>query len=453
MGSEMCIRDSGIMEDTFVLVERAGLKSVDRINVATRVSNTLKVSAGRMTRAQLSTSEIGDVMEAEKTLITGAVSESAGASNDGSKGGDVLASLDKIGEHITGTVDEEMNKSSNGDETVIALLGAGGKDTRSGKSSAANDEPEEETTKNTDTKTVADADGNGAGAPNTGNQTSNKSSANKGGATSAELKAAQSAIVATDASTGIVALADGTLFDPTYYAAANPDVVAEYGTSTEALLAEWLKEGKAQGRPPIAPKKTENTETKPDWLIRQEQKEREQAQASQSNEEPEQQSSAPSTPSTPGGGGGGGNNSAGVTDNGNGTYTLSLPAGMGTLTLNTSNNSIIVEGDQSMSKPGASVNLPLTINGVEIKRFDQVTFQNAMTMDINAAYGTTNVSANNNGPNASGSVKDNTTNIEYFGTITSETDDEIVLHNSSNSPEPNKFVTVNKNTGNITISI
>ena len=235
------------MEDTFILVDKAGLKSIDRINAAVTISETLKVSAGRMSTSKLSTAEIGDVLDAEKKLLTTAVKESAASTSDGSKGSDVLASLGRISDHITGTVDEEMDKSSNGDETVVALLGVKGP---LGEKSSA-ESLEEKTRNNTDikndTKTVAD--NNGAGSSNTGDA----GTANRGGATSQELKAAKSAIVATDAGTGIVALADGTLFDPTYYAAANPDVVAKYGTSTEALLAEWIAEGKAQGRPPIAP--------------------------------------------------------------------------------------------------------------------------------------------------------------------------------------------------------
>ena len=101
------------------------------------------------------------------------------------------------------------------------------------------------------------------------------------GTTSAEIKAAKAAIVYTNASNGAVALADGTVFDPTYYATNNPDAVAAYGTSTEALLAHWLNVGRAQGRLPVAPPPVEE---KPDWLIRQEQMEREKIKAAYENE-------------------------------------------------------------------------------------------------------------------------------------------------------------------------
>ena len=244
-----------VMERTFERVGRAGLKSVDRINVAVKVSETMRVSAGRMAGAKLSTKEIGDVMDATAQLFEGAVDEGAGGSNDGTKGSDVLASIDRMSEHVTGTVDEEMDKSSNGDETVIALLGSG-KNSRSGKSS---DEADVTVAadKNEDKKVNA-AGTESAPAAGDGNNTakvtgSNAAASNGTAATPQEIKAAKAAIAATDPDSGVVALADGTLFDPAYYAAANPDVVARYGTSTEALLAEWLNEGKAQGRPPIAP--------------------------------------------------------------------------------------------------------------------------------------------------------------------------------------------------------
>ena len=303
----------GTMEDTFIIVDRAGIRSIDKINIATRVSNTLKVSAGRMSRASLSSDEIADVIEAEKTLITDAVRDSAGDSTDGSKGSDVLASLDKVDEHITGTVDEEMDKSSDGDETVIALLESG-KNTRGGKSSSADTEEDEaNVTANKPEDTVADADGNTVGTA-AGNTAGNANNTNKaaagssqkstGAATSAEIKNARAAIVFTDPNTGVVALADGTIFDPAYYAAANPDVVARYGTSTEALLAEWLAEGKAQGRPPVAPKPAQ--EAAPVWVANNDQNKSNEPdpygddEDDDDDEEEKPKSKSSSTPAAPG---------------------------------------------------------------------------------------------------------------------------------------------------------
>lgn len=45
---------------------------------------------------------------------------------------------------------------------------------------------------------------------------------------------------------------NGTMFDPEYYAAANPDVVQALGTSTEALYNHYITFGKAEGRKPAA---------------------------------------------------------------------------------------------------------------------------------------------------------------------------------------------------------
>ncbi len=64
---------------------------------------------------------------------------------------------------------------------------------------------------------------------------------------------AESMIVAVDASTGIIVLSDGTLFDPVWYAEAYPDVVAMYGTDIEALVAHYVRNGKNEGKLPLRP--------------------------------------------------------------------------------------------------------------------------------------------------------------------------------------------------------
>ncbi len=45
-------------------------------------------------------------------------------------------------------------------------------------------------------------------------------------------------------------MADGTVFDPVYYATKNPDVVKAFGTSTEALYLHYTTFGKNEGRLP-----------------------------------------------------------------------------------------------------------------------------------------------------------------------------------------------------------
>jgi hypothetical protein len=66
-------------------------------------------------------------------------------------------------------------------------------------------------------------------------------------------KAATTAAATTTAASGTtIKMADGTIFDPAYYAATYPDVAAVVGNSPKALYAHYLKYGKAEGRKPNA---------------------------------------------------------------------------------------------------------------------------------------------------------------------------------------------------------
>ncbi len=58
-----------------------------------------------------------------------------------------------------------------------------------------------------------------------------------------------SAVVGTDPETGGLILKDGTIFDPDYYAKANPDVVKNFGSDAESLLNHYLTFGKNENRP------------------------------------------------------------------------------------------------------------------------------------------------------------------------------------------------------------
>ncbi len=84
--------------------------------------------------------------------------------------------------------------------------------------------------------------------------------------TKQQLAWAHSHIAIIDPGTGIFALKDLTLFDPTFYAVTNPDVVAKYGTDPDALLWHYLQRGKKEGRLPIAPPTPTPTIT-PTWGI------------------------------------------------------------------------------------------------------------------------------------------------------------------------------------------
>ena len=99
--------------------------------------------------------------------------------------------------------------------------------------------------------------------------------------TQEELDWAHSHVAIVDPATGVFALKDMTLFDPAFYAATNPDVVAKYGTDPDALLWHYLQRGKREGRPPIAPPTPTPTPT-PWWMYPQEKTE-------ESSEEPEEE--------------------------------------------------------------------------------------------------------------------------------------------------------------------
>ncbi len=103
--------------------------------------------------------------------------------------------------------------------------------------------------------------------PDTGEEVPEESEDTKsdGPLTKEELAWAHSHIAVTDPATGIMALKDMTLFDPVFYAVTNPDVVAAYGTDPDALLYHYLKRGKKEGRPPIAPPTPTPTPT-PVWV-------------------------------------------------------------------------------------------------------------------------------------------------------------------------------------------
>ena len=54
--------------------------------------------------------------------------------------------------------------------------------------------------------------------------------------------------ISTNNADGTYILADGTLFDPVYYGQTYPDVVAQYGNTSEALLAHYVATGQDEGR-------------------------------------------------------------------------------------------------------------------------------------------------------------------------------------------------------------
>ncbi len=311
-------------------VERAiaaGLAQDRLAAVASSVNGSTSRSIDKMISAGLSAAEVTHVVDTIGIVYQRNIDEAAatgGASNVG-------AAIESSEEHVDTVVAAEMAKSSDGDTTSDALLA---KSPRSGKSSAEGSDGDIEKTPDTDDTNENGGEGEGAGAGNDGNANAdtgtNTAGRSTGGgdyaptndmtkpgyavATNAsnatELRNAHNAIAVTDPNTGVVALQDGTLFDPAYYAAANPDVVASFGTSTDALLAHYLRQGKSQGRTATAPT---TTEPKPDWLIRQEQQEREAAQSNNNNDDDSSSSSSSSSGGSSGGSGGGGSGGGGGT--------------------------------------------------------------------------------------------------------------------------------------------
>lgn len=284
--------------------KRAGMTPTKLLATADSVNGATSRSITKMTDAGLSSGEIAHVVDTIGTVYQENIDLAAttGATSN------VEAALAYSEDHIDRVVAAEMEKSSDGDTTSDALLANIG--SSSGSPVATVDPWQDET--------AAPVTGDGAenGSGNDGSTTANTNAAkmNSEGtntkasdyapttdstkpgfalatdaATQAELKNAHNVIAFTDPATRVVALSDGTLFDPVYYAAANPEVAASFGTSTEALLSHYLRQGRSQGMSATAPT---TPEPKPDWLIKQEQKERELAQTSHQEEEPEQQQSS-----------------------------------------------------------------------------------------------------------------------------------------------------------------
>ncbi len=158
----------------------------------------------------------------------------------------IIEGTDWKAEDLTGSSDNSSSSSSEGGEgdgtpaTTTGGEDTGGDDTGGEDTGGEADGPAGEGEGETGEGEGATVEGNEAGA--------------EGPLTAAQLKEARDQIVFTNTENGCLLLGDGTIFDPAYYAAANPEVVAKYGNSTEALVWHYLHRGKAEGRPPMAPR-------------------------------------------------------------------------------------------------------------------------------------------------------------------------------------------------------
>ena len=157
----------------------------------------------------------------------------------------IIEGTDWKAEDLTGSSDSRSSSSSEGGEgdgtpaTTTGGEDTGGDDTGEEDTGGDTDGPAEEGEGET---------GEGEGATVEGNETGAE-----GPLTAAQIAEARASIVFTNTENGILLLSDGTLFDPAFYAMSNPEVVATYGSSTEALVWHYLHRGKAEGRPPMAP--------------------------------------------------------------------------------------------------------------------------------------------------------------------------------------------------------
>ncbi|MBQ9567552.1 MAG: FecR domain-containing protein [Lachnospiraceae bacterium] len=157
----------------------------------------------------------------------------------------IIEGTDWKAEDLTGSSDSSSSSSSEGgDGDGTPATTTGGEDT------GGDDTGGEDTGGDTDGPAVEGEGetGEGEGATVEGSETGAE-----GPLTAAQIAEARASIVFTNTENGILLLSDGTLFDPVFYAMSNPEVVATYGFSTEALVWHYLHRGKAEGRPPMAP--------------------------------------------------------------------------------------------------------------------------------------------------------------------------------------------------------
>ena len=99
------------------------------------------------------------------------------------------------------------------------------------------------------------------------------------------------AAIASRNDDGTINLKDGTLFDPDYYANANPDVVEKFGSSDEDLLAHYLIFGKNEDR---APSEKAEQEKLNEWIAFT----KELAASNEVEEEPEEDDDSATTNNT-----------------------------------------------------------------------------------------------------------------------------------------------------------
>ena len=231
-----------------------------------------------------------------------------------------------------------------------------------------------------------------------------------------------------------------TLFDPAFYAATNPDVVAKYGTDPDALLWHYLQRGKKEGRPPIAPPTPTPTPT-PWWMYPQEKTE-------ESSEEPEEEpeptpTAAPTPTPIPNPIGQGSYDSAAVpTAGGGGNIDLKDSNGntIGTVeaVFNPPNNNILY----ITPKSSGNYSLPITISDSSGNNGDY-TVNDLNSIRWHGATGTPLTITNSNTGNYVQVTAGTPTN-----TFTLYNSNNNVLHQENNDYDFYNWIDTEKNNGN-----
>ncbi len=323
-GTRTCV------EDTMAAAGDAGAGEMDRLSIAMSVSDTVSGSVSSMVSSGLTSREIRDVVSTSGKLYTNAILSGKAA----------VASVGSVSDHITSTVAAEMGRSSNGDETVVALLRTNSSPSGSSSGPKKSDEHQMPLV-------VASADNTVPPIP--------ASAVEAAPGESPETAFARSMIVATDPNTGIMALSDGTFFDPVYYASNNPEAFAECGTDTVKLLAHYLGRGRLSGADPVAPPTPTPV---PEWVIKMREQEQNNSDSDDDDDDDDDDDSNSTPPPPPGLAA-----ATTATFNANNEVVNSSGTTIGTV----SNNKFVFNGS------ALNVDFPLVIedaNGNELNRFD-----------------------------------------------------------------------------------
>lgn len=196
----------------------AGLGNDDLVTVTDSVSGALQTSVGEMAKANLSTSEITQVVSAIGTVYTEVITSSAetgtansatnSATNSGSEGpvtstdkiSNILKAVGNASEFVKTTVDSEMLKKSTGEETAAELL----RKARATESKAEESQTKADKTRQTAGNTDASANSQNttANAPSATSSVNTQSSASAGTESTGTATSAQSLVTSSSSNSG-----------------------------------------------------------------------------------------------------------------------------------------------------------------------------------------------------------------------------------------------------------